>query len=277
NLLSNAYKFTLRGEVNITLQKKTERRILFTVEDTGIGMTREELKTVFQRFKRSKTSEEKKIGGTGLGLAISKNLVELLGGEMWVSSEKDKGTKFCFELPFVKVPKPIPKPIDEGIHSFFNNDWSDYSILVVEDSEDNRKFINQVLKQTQINTINAANGKEAIEAMNFEKSIDVILMDLQMPVLNGFDASKVIKRHYPNIPIIALSALAMESDKERALSHGCDDYLAKPIQIEKLLGKIAQYIHKRKMLGTASKKNQTNDNKSKNNSEKNISIQTSKQ
>ena len=242
NLLSNALKFTERGTITVSLSKKTERVLQFTVADTGIGMTSEEIKELFQRFKRSETSEKKQISGTGLGLSISKNLVELLGGQMWVESEINKGTKFTFELPYVRVTdmSGAPKAIPEK--SIFDYNWQDRKILVVDDEPDNLKLIKQYLFHTKADIVTANNGVEAIKAFDFHNDIDVVLMDMQMSPMNGFETVKHIKKEYPRVPVIAQTALAMEGDRERILDAGCSDYMSKPLQVKTVLAKIDQFI-----------------------------------
>jgi PAS domain S-box-containing protein len=240
NLISNAIKFTEKGSIEIGVQVKSPRIIEFYVKDTGIGMTKNEVSTIFERYTRSKVSEEKKISGTGLGLAISKNLVELLGGEMWVKSEPNTGSCFTFELPYVKVSnqaetKPaIPEKLDYN--------WQNKTILVAEDDENSLVFIQHILDKTKATIVRAVNGKEAIEALRFNPDIHIILMDMQMPELNGIETTIRIKENYPKIPIIAQTAFAMEGDRERCIAAGCDDYITKPLNARNLLSKMAQFI-----------------------------------
>lgn len=242
NLISNAVKFTEKGHVEIGLKLKGQRMLEFYVEDTGIGMSKEELKTIFDRFTRSKLSEEKKISGTGLGLAISKNLVEMLGGSMWVSSSLGTGTTFTFELPYIRL---VNNNIDfEEISSTPQSyDWEKTTILIAEDDDNGFTYLTHLLEKTKAKIIRATNGKEAVEAVNFHKeNIDVILMDLQMPELNGLEATRRIKKNYAEIAVIAQTAFAMEDDRTKCIEAGCDDYITKPLNAENLLAKIAQFI-----------------------------------
>jgi PAS domain S-box-containing protein len=240
NLISNAIKFTEEGSLEIGFRPKSQRLIEFFVKDTGIGMTNDEVKTVFERYTRSKLSEEKKISGTGLGLAISKNLVEILGGQMWVNSEPGKGSCFSFELPYVKVTGKIESIPEEPLNIKYN--WQNKTILIAEDDDNSFTYISHIIETTKAKVIRAINGKEVLEALHFYPYIDMVLMDMQMPVLNGLETTVKLKENYPKVPVIAQTAFAMEGDKERCLAAGCDDYITKPINSQKLLSKMAQFI-----------------------------------
>lgn len=243
NLLSNAIKYTEEGSVAISFHLKNDRILEFSVEDTGIGLTKEELKDIFERFKRSKTSENKNISGTGLGLAISKNLVELLGGQMWVSSLPMVGTKFWFELPYVRIPLEKNSNTNlDNIEKSDHYDWYNRTILIAEDDDSSYTFIKQLLSKTNARLVRAINGKEVVEAVKFTEDIDIVLMDIQMPLLNGYEATRQIKELKPHLPIIAQTAFAMEGDKEKSILAGCDDYITKPIQPRQMLAKINQFL-----------------------------------
>jgi PAS domain S-box-containing protein len=244
NLISNAVKFTEKGKIEIGLKQKSSRLLEFYVRDTGIGMSREELLTIFERFRRSKISEEKKISGTGLGLAIAKNLVELLDGKMWVQSELNKGTCFTFEMPYLRINEEIKENAPTSTSNNYN--WHDKTILIAEDDEKGYNLLEMGLKQTNVNIIHAKNGKEAIEALNFYDNIDIVLMDMQMPVISGMEAIIRIKEKHSNLPIIVQTAHAMEGDREKCLASGCDDYTTKPLHIPDLLAKIDQFIDRAK-------------------------------
>ncbi len=245
NLISNAIKFTEEGGIEIGMLVKNQRFIEFYVEDTGIGMQKEDLRTIFDRFKRTAMSEEKKISGTGLGLAIAKNLVELLGGNMWVRSEPGKGTRFTFDLPYIRVAEEIT--IQPAIESSLNTNWTGKKILVAEDDDFSFEFIAQLLSTTGAQVIRANNGREAIEALKFHADVALVLMDLRMPEINGLEATREIKKIHPHLPVIAQTAFAMEGDRNRCIEAGCDDYITKPIHAENLLAKISQFIQSSQM------------------------------
>jgi PAS domain S-box-containing protein len=241
NLLSNAIKFTETGEVEVGFAVKNQRIVEFYVKDTGIGMSKDELSSVFERYSRSKLSEEKKISGTGLGLAICKNLIEMLGGQLWVTSELGVGSCFTFELPYLRVIDPTFTKKVEPLKEDYN--WEGKKILVAEDDENGFVYINQILESTNAQILRARNGKEALDALAFHPAVDIVLMDIQMPVLNGIEATLRIKELFPSLPVIAQTAFAMEGDREKFLSAGCDDYITKPLNSEKLLSKIAQFLN----------------------------------
>jgi PAS domain S-box-containing protein len=243
NLISNAIKYTEQGNVTIRFLKKNDRFLEFSVEDTGIGLTQEELNVIFERFRRTKTSENKNISGTGLGLAISKNLVELLSGQMWVSSDPDVGTKFWFELPYIQIESGPNTPLQtENSENLNQYNWHNRTILIAEDDDNSYAFLKQLLNKTNAHLVRAVNGKEVVEAVKFTDDIDIVLMDIQMPSQNGYEATRLIKEIKPHLPVIAQTAYAMEGDKEKSIMAGCDDYIAKPIQPRKLLAKINQFL-----------------------------------
>jgi CheY-like chemotaxis protein len=180
NLIGNAIKFTDKGSVEFGYRLKNEKELEFFVKDTGIGLTKEELGIIFERFKRTYHSEEKNIVGSGLG------------GEMWLDSYPGTGTTFYFTLPYIKTAKVFNSVIDEESIQYF--DWHDKTILVVEDDKQSYHFLRELLKRTGANIKRAANGFEAIETCRNDLSIDLVLMDIQMPKMNGYDATREIKK-----------------------------------------------------------------------------------
>jgi CheY-like chemotaxis protein/HPt (histidine-containing phosphotransfer) domain-containing protein len=239
NLLSNAMKFTESGD--ITLSVKTIRKVsnevdlMFTVTDTGIGIATEDVGRLFQSFNQIDSSFTKKYGGTGLGLAISKQLVEMMEGKIGVESEIGKGSSFYFLLKFkigsTETEKANTMPdISRTINPL--------NILLVEDDAINQKVIAKILKEIGHKVDSASNGIEALEMFKEEK-YDAILMDIQMPQMDGIEATSRIKKielsgQYKHTPIIALTAYALQGDRERFLSLGMDEYVSKPIQIKEL-------------------------------------------
>ncbi|MBN1949686.1 MAG: response regulator [Bacteroidales bacterium] len=243
NLISNAIKFTDKGSVSISCTLKNDRLVEFAVEDTGIGMTKEDLNVIFSRFTRTSKAEAKNIAGTGLGLNISKNLVELLGGQMWVSSVPAEGSRFCFHLPFKALPveTKIPHATRKGESDTIFN-WKGRTILIAEDDENSYVFLKEVLQKTQARIVHAVNGKEVVEAVKFSDEIDIILMDINMPYIDGYTATELIKKTRPSLPVIAQTAYAMEGDREKSILAGCDDYMTKPVNPQNLLAKINQFM-----------------------------------
>lgn len=238
NLITNALKFTHHGYVEFGYQikdKSNEPVIMFFVKDTGIGIPKEQTDKIFERFRQADLSSTRKYGGTGLGLSISKGLVEILGGKIWVESERNKGSTFCFTIPYEPVMKDItPKEIQ-------NTDQNNKTVLVAEDEEYNSLLLEEMLKFLNVKTLLAKNGKEAIELCKENPSIDLILMDIKMPVLDGYNAAKQIRKFRPGLPIIAQTAYALE--KEIEVYGKCfDEYITKPIDENELANKLELFL-----------------------------------
>ncbi|KAA0140970.1 response regulator [Gimesia chilikensis] len=250
NLLSNAIKFTREGTVQLVLRAVTldsnEQGLQFDVIDTGIGMTETQLSRLFQPFVQADCSTTRKFGGTGLGLTICKRLTHILGGEISVSSEYSKGTIFTVtvktgnlqteeyidQTAFARQGKQnvLSQPKSEGSES--------YRILVAEDGPDNQRLIRYFLQKAGHDVTLAENGliavKLAQEAVEKGNAFDVILMDMQMPELDGYGATKQLRASGYRLPIIALTAHSMSGSREECLAAGCDSFATKPIQLEQL-------------------------------------------
>jgi PAS domain S-box-containing protein len=243
NLLSNALKFTEKGTIELGYQIDRKRDIVFYVKDTGIGISESEAKVIFDRFRQVSSSYSKIYGGTGLGLSISKGLVEKLGGKIWVQSELEKGSIFYFSLPY----KPgilLEKPAETDYSKTYN--WMGKTLLIAEDEEANYNLLATILDPTKIRIIWVTTGREAIEKCKADPSIDLVLMDMKMPDINGFESTEQIKLLRQELPIIAQTAYAMSTDEENCLSAGCDDYISKPLRIDDLLSKIDKYLRNNK-------------------------------
>lgn len=242
NLISNALKYTLKGFVEFGYELEDNERLLFYVKDSGVGMSKEKQKYIFNRFKYIEKSNAMKFMGSGLGLTISKGILELLGGKIWVESEENKGATFYFTIPYeeAELGEELKIDIDKQVISNYN--WKDKVILVVEDEEVNFKFLETVLHDTQAQVLHANDGMQAIDLCLSINKIDLILMDIKMPEMDGYEAAKRIKQIRTHIPIIAQTAFASREDKMNSLRSGCDDYIAKPIEIELLLSKINKFF-----------------------------------
>jgi len=240
NLLSNAFKFTDKGSVEIGYQIK-KMNLEFYVKDTGIGIDYKLHSTIFERFIQGDLDLNKQKKGTGLGLAISKKFVELFNGEIWLESN-NKGTKVVFTIPYKKVKKTISNMnIEKDISKINTPKSKQITLLVAEDEEYNMLYINELFSNSGYKIIEANNGAEAIELAMANPEIDMIFMDIKMPLINGNEAMLKIKAEKPNLPIIALSAFAMESDIENALNKGFDAYLTKPIDRKKIFKLVQRY------------------------------------
>lgn len=244
NLVGNAVKFTEEGEVKIKVQKlKSEIgkcKVQFTVSDTGIGISPDRIEAIFENFKQANNEIRFQFGGTGLGLPIAKELVELQGGKISVKSELGKGTDFVFSINY-KDSKVLISEVAHKPNDILNLDVA--KVLVAEDNYMNRKYIDALFKKWNLKYEFAVNGRKAVEAAAKEK-FDIILMDISMPEMNGYDSTIQIRNTAnPNkdTPIIALTASAMISKKDKAYEVGMSDYLAKPFKPEQLKGIIQKY------------------------------------
>jgi len=204
-------------------------------------LSRSELDVIFERFKRARNSEEKNIVGTGLGLAISKNLVQLLGGEMWVESTPGKGTRFLFTIPFLKTTR-LPVDTTSRDTESMDYNWTGAGILVAEDDPASYMFLKEVFKPTGADMYIARNGTEAVDLFRKHRNIDLVIMDIQLPEMDGFEATRIIKSIRGNIPVIAQTAFAMAGDRERMTRAGFDDYMPKPIDIPQLLATVHRWL-----------------------------------
>jgi CheY-like chemotaxis protein/nitrogen-specific signal transduction histidine kinase len=240
NLIGNAIKFTPQGKVSLEIMKVGDsndtQEIRFSVTDTGIGIAAERQEAVFQAFAQEDNSTTRKYGGSGLGLSISKKIVEMMGGQLKLISEKNKGTSFFFDVKLKKAVSEVAEVKD------FRPDLQGSRILLVEDNK-----VNQFLAQALLSSWNAKvdiseDGQEAIDRMKAEE-YDLVLMDLQMPFMDGFEATEHIREVLKsNIPIIGLSANAMNGERERSLERGMNDYVSKPFKPEALYEKIHGFI-----------------------------------
>jgi len=248
NLIENALKFTSTGYIEIGYEIKMNSEYLVDepvesieleiyIKDTGIGIEKQKQKLIFDRFSQVEKEISQKVGGLGLGLSIAKENAELLGGNIRLESEKDKGTTFFVTLPYTPVFN------DANIENTDNEKNTKY-ILIAEDEEINLLFIEELLTRSEFNikTIHAKNGKEAIDICKQNKKLNLVLMDLKMPIINGYEATKQIKEICPNLPIIAQTAYSTKSEKEKAIKAGCDDFISKPISKEIFIKLINKYL-----------------------------------
>ena len=209
------------------------------------GFPKDKLQVVFDRFTQVDQSLTRPFGGSGLGLAISKGFVERMGGRIWAESELDEGATFFFTIPYKPTHKP-EKSKDEMKNDPESFSWEDICILVVEDNYVSFKLLEISLGKTGVKIIHADNGQTAIDHVRENPDIDLVLMDIQLPVINGYDATIAIKKFRPDLPVIAQTANAMDDDRLKCLNAGCNDYITKPIVLEKLYRIINDYVIKDK-------------------------------
>ncbi len=239
NLISNAAKFTSQGEISAGCSLQGDM-IEFYVKDTGEGIDPVYQEVIFDRFRQADARPSRLKGGTGLGLSICKAYIEKIGGEIWLESEKGKGSTFYFTLPY----KPVAyvKSDDETIKGERPNFKKGGVILIVEDELYNYLFAEYVLKDYGYRIIHSESGQKAIEYIRLYPEIGLVIMDIRLPDISGYDVTREIKMMRPDLPVIALTALALSGDRESALAAGCDDYLKKPITKEKLIESITYFI-----------------------------------
>ena len=242
NLIGNAIKFTQKGRVDLFVKLLTSKNehylIEFSVKDTGIGISEDKLKHIFQRFRQAESNITRKYGGSGLGLSISEQLIKLQGGEITVESVPNVGSTFTFTLPYIKTTQ-ILSAFEEKQEIFFDiNEVRKLKILLAEDNELNVKLIVSLFSNNGLKAAIAENGKTAVEMIQ-KNDYDIVLMDMEMPEMNGYEATGVIRHELKSkIPIIAMTAHAMTGEREKCLKLGMNDYIAKPINVNLLFSKI---------------------------------------
>ena len=242
NLLSNAVKFTDKGDVSVSVSSKAVdgnwRQILFAVKDTGIGIGDDKINEIFEPFAQVERTLSRKRDGVGLGLAIAKNLVELMGGTIWAESILGKGTTLSFTIQVETIPgKQLNfENIDRGVTLESFTGLKPMHILVAEDNPSNQRVLVEMLKRLGYRPDAVADGREVIQALE-RQDYDLVLMDIKMPEMDGITATQVIRKLRPeNGPkIVAITAFALEGDREKCLEAGMDDYIAKPIQMRELI------------------------------------------
>ncbi len=246
NLIGNAIKFTGSGMVTVEatnngITGKTIQ-LSFTVADTGIGIEKNELPHIFDRFKQAEASITRKYGGTGLGLSIVKDLVQLQKGTITVTSEPGKGSAFRFTIPY-KIIDSLPATENViAINDTLPESLKHARVLVVEDNEINQTLMKHLLGSWQLSYTIAASGQQAIEYLQHE-TFDLVLMDIQMPEMDGYTAAQQIRQQLKlTIPIIAMTAHALAGEREKCIGYGMNDYISKPIKESVLFKIISQYI-----------------------------------
>jgi len=277
NFLSNALKFTEQGSIVIRAHREyppnladDEIKLIFCVEDTGIGMSKVQQKILFQAYTQADLSTSRKYGGTGLGLSICKSISNLMNGEVWVESELGRGSRFYFSAIFQNsekrfsavekdamlsvdksvakkeglTTKPDPKITDKDSIDYYSKLLSNKNILIVDDNQINLTIAKKMLEKVGVNVTTAMNGVESLERLN-KGIFDAVLMDLQMPIMDGYQATKIIRenQHFENLVIIAFSANVMKKDVANALASGMNAHLPKPLKLQTLLKLLSKQLN----------------------------------
>jgi CheY-like chemotaxis protein len=250
NLISNAIKFTPNGgsiHLDISLSGKTDEscELRFEVADSGIGISPEKKEKLFQPFEQAESGTSREYGGTGLGLTISKRIIELMGGTIWIESELGKGSRFMFTIKVLSGSGTNVREDTACIQSENNGqkdgEFKGKRMLLAEDIAINREILIALLENTGIIIETAENGKEALDMMEAGK-YDIIFMDVQMPKMDGYESTRLIRRTFPDIPIIAMTANVFKDDIEACIKSGMNDHLGKPLDIEKIFEKLRKYL-----------------------------------
>lgn len=237
NLVKNAYKFTHKGSIEIGYKLKSSH-VIISVKDTGIGIPKKEQKIIFDRFRQA-SNVDVQYRGTGLGLTISKKLIEMMGGKIWIDSDLNQGSTFFVEIPIQEFP---PSKTPGLVRNRPTANLLGKTILIAEDSEPNFLYIKEVLKKTQAKIIWAIDGNQTLEYFRNEHDLNLILMDIQMPHMDGYNTTREIRKTDTRLPIIAQSAYAMKKEKEKSLKAGCDAFITKPYSEEELIDIIIKNI-----------------------------------
>jgi PAS domain S-box-containing protein len=240
NLLNNAFKFTRQGHIKFgyTLKSST---LEFFVEDSGIGIPVDQQELIFNRFRQVETELERQAGGTGLGLAISKALVNKMGGNIWVRSEPYFGSVFYFTIPYLKPTLQHETKATRIEPQTFDTN-TQLNVLIAEDNEVNFIFLKELLSDLKPNIIWVTNGKDAVDRVKANPEIDMILMDIKMPIMDGYQATREIKKIKKDIPIIAQTAYSFATDRQKAMEAGCDDYISKPIDKDRFMELMVRFV-----------------------------------
>lgn len=248
NLIGNAIKFTQKGRIDVIVRKLEERnnevKLEWLVQDTGIGLSQNNLETIFNSFSQADSSTTRQYGGTGLGLSICKGLVENMKGEIWAESKEGEGSSFYFTCFLEKSEKEDNPSVTKEINIEDSAKEDVLKLLIVEDDEVSRMVIEKLASRKGWQVILAENGKEAVDAYR-KLRFDAISMDVQIPILDGYKATGVIRQiesqNGIHTPIFAMTAHALNRDREKCLESGMDDYLSKPIDADKFYAMVERW------------------------------------
>lgn len=240
NLIKNALKFTFEGYVEYGLSiEKIDNVIMFYVKDTGIGIRQEDSEIIFENFRQVDDSNTRIFGGTGLGLSVAKKYSEMIGGKIWVESKFGEGSTFYLTLPYIEH---IAKTAKIRVEQSMSPKFPGKTILIAEDEYSNYELLIVYLEDLEVKTLWARDGEEAVSICESNSNIDLVLMDIKMPKMNGLDATSKIRKSRPNLPIIAQTAFVLHGDDAKAFEAGCNDYIGKPIKRRDLYTLLSKYL-----------------------------------
>jgi len=246
NLIKNAIKFTFEGSIEFGYEKKG-KYLEFFVKDTGVGIPKNQMELIFERFRQGSESHNRGYEGSGLGLCIAKSYVEMLGGKIWVESEEGKGSTFYFTIPYNSISEEKIKIINAVSAEHKEVEIKKLKVLVVEDDEISYSLLTKMLQKISYEVLHAITGVQSVEACRNNPDIDLVLMDIRMPKMDGNEASRQIRQFNKDVIIIAQTAYAFSGDREKAIEAGCNDYISKPINSTSLFELIKKHCNKQKM------------------------------
>jgi len=239
NLISNAFKFTEDGIIEGGCRFDKNHNLIFYVSDTGIGIPADKQSSVFERFTQLNHISNSNIGGTGLGLSIVKGLVSLLGGEIFLVSEQGKGSNFTFTIPYKTTHFLQQQPLKLEMPTI--KSLTNKTVLIVEDDLYNAKYLKEILSSIGLNILLVEDGRKAVE-ISLAQPVDLVLMDIRLPEIDGYEATRQIREHKPKLKIIAQTAYASFDEKQKAIDAGCNDYISKPTNKELLLSLVYKHL-----------------------------------
>jgi len=243
NLVDNAAKFTPTGSIEFGYEKKG-KYLEFFVKDTGDGIAQQKQALIFERFRQGSESYTRAYEGAGLGLSIAKAYVEMLGGKIWLESELGKGSRFYFTIPCNAETESVAIINDVSSGMVADNQIKKLNVLIVEDDEASASFLSEVLEVYSKEIVCVITGAEAIEFCRSRPDIDLVLMDIKMPEMNGHEATRQIRQFNKEVIIIAQTAFGLSGDREKALEAGCTDYISKPVDVVLLKALIRKHCKK---------------------------------
>ncbi|HEX3008898.1 MAG TPA: ATP-binding protein, partial [Bacteroidales bacterium] len=242
NLLDNALKFTHQGSIEFGCNVRNGSVLEFFVKDTGIGIPANKQEIIFDRFRQANETMSKHLyGGSGLGLAISKGIAGLMKGKIWLESKENEGTTFFFAIPFKQTKI---KSSHEKESAFNPRSWKNKTVLIVEDDDANAEYLKELFADTGLKCLFASTGEQALYLFRNTPAINLVLMDIRLPDTNGLGLTRIIKKERPTVVVIAQTAYASSSDMEECIDAGCSNYIAKPVNSNKLFKLMEHYFNK---------------------------------
>jgi len=242
NLISNAVKFARKGDVDFGYKLlKKNKELLFHVHDTGPGIKPELQEIIFGQFIQGDNSSTRQYRGSGLGLAICKGFLDLMGGKIWLESDVSTGSTFYFTLPYEKT-QDSPSRKSDADNGIKKRNWEGRTVLIVEDDYINYKLLESILKRNHARVLFAVNGKEAVRICLGKDEPDLVLMDIQLPVMNGLEAIRQIRKTKPDLPIIVQTANVLNDEKKRAEEYGCQGFIIKPVNLKYFMDEVGKIL-----------------------------------